>query len=163
MELTKERVKAEQKALDMAGNFIFDDKFDSNEFDKNYNKGLTPDNVHFGYQFAHTCANMLTMKSEAEIRQKTPALLKVLSRLNDSEFAFGLDCFKNRMNMYNPYFSQDRKFFDQLIKESIENTELANHKLIQNITQKNTEKVIDNISSMRESSVATSENKLKNK
>jgi hypothetical protein len=162
MELTKERVKAEQKALDMASAFIFGNKFDLNEFDKNYNNGLTPDNIHFGYTFAKTCADMLTMKSQAEIREKTPELLKALSRLNDSEFAFGLDCFKNRMNIHNPYFSQDKKFFDQLIKESIEKTDLANHQLIQNITQRNTEKVVDNISSMRESSVVNNENKLKN-
>jgi hypothetical protein len=82
------------------------------------------------------------MKSQSEIRKKTPDFLKTLSKLNDSEFEFSLQCFKNRMNLFNPYFSESPKFFDALIKEAVADTELEKHPVIQNMEQASKGKVI---------------------
>ena len=162
MKTTEAQIRIEQKAINTASAFINNNEFDSDAFEQNYSKGASADNVYFGYQFGKTCADMLTMKSLNEIKDKTPALLKILSKLNDSEFEFSLECFKNRMNYFNPYYSENSKLFNILIKEAVANTELANHTVIQNIIQESKEKVINNISNVRENSGLANESKMKN-
>ena len=76
-------------------------------FEKGYGIGAGASNLQFGYDFATECVNQITTKinnnptfTVAQINNEFNKLLKVTQKLNDSEFAFGIDLFKNTLKKH---------------------------------------------------------------
>lgn len=90
-------------------------------FEKGYGMGAGAANQQFGYDFATECVNQITTKinnnpafTVEQINNEFGKLLKVIKNLNDSEFSFGLDLFRNTLKKHvEPTVPAVKEFFSQ--------------------------------------------------
>ena len=111
--------------------FILENKFDKNALVAKYHGGVSPEDMSFGYQYATACADYaVNLISESENPDK--ALEEASKRfglatlqLNDSEFSYALEHYKNKMASNIADFSQKSKDGSELrndIRERIART-----------------------------------------
>jgi len=95
--------------------FIIDNKFDPNVLKTKYHGGVSPEDISFGYQFASACADYaVNLIADAEspakmLEEASKRFGKAVSQLNDSEFGYALERFKNKMAANIPEFSAPAK------------------------------------------------------
>ena len=92
-----------QGADPLAKSFIIDGKADPARLKEKYGGGVSPQDMSFGYQFATACADY-AVNLIAESKNPDGALEDASKRfgkatllLNDSEFSYALEHFKNKM------------------------------------------------------------------
>lgn len=99
-----------------------------NSMEEGYGYGSSADNLLFGKHFAGECVNQIINKLNdmpqaklEDLNNEFTKLLKVTSGLNDSEFAYGVDLFKNALKQLEEKIPAVTEFF---VKENI--TEVTN-------------------------------------
>lgn len=116
-------------AAPLARKFIIEKQSDQKqEFDEKYKGGSDPKSMSFAYQFASACADY-AVSQIASSQNKEKQLIETLKhygqsvlRLNDSEFSFALDYFKNTLSAAVPEFAyqaKDGKELQNNIRETI--------------------------------------------
>ena len=103
MEFQSEAENLMQSAESLAKNFIIDEKINRAELKEKYGAGVSDENVSFGYKFATACAEY-AVKLVSESKNPIDSLDNVSKRfgratllLNDSQFAYALESFKNKI------------------------------------------------------------------
>jgi hypothetical protein len=99
----------------LARQFILNNKPDAEAFKNKYNNTLNADNTNFAYEFAAACGDY-TVKfiSESDIpsenlKEGIKRFATAALQLNELEFAFSLECLKNKLPLYVPDFAQPTK------------------------------------------------------
>lgn len=110
-------------ANSLARQFILENQPDYDALKKLYGNGVSPENMHFSYQFACACGDFATdfiikennpnEKLEEGIKRFSNAVLQ----LNDAEFAFALEHIKVKLTSYVPEFSGGNKQVPKFIPE----------------------------------------------
>ena len=107
----------------MAKRFIIDNEFDAEALKKKYHGGVSPEDISFGYQFATACADYgVNLIADSEkptemLKEATIRFGKAVTQLNDSEFGYALELFKNKMAANVPDLSAAAKDSRELKNE----------------------------------------------
>lgn len=99
----------------LAKSFVLDNKFDKDRFNSKYGGGVSPEDISFGYQYATACGDY-AVNYIAESPNPKESLIegskrfgKAVLLLNESEFSYALEHFKNKLANYVADFSVANK------------------------------------------------------
>jgi hypothetical protein len=115
-------------AAPLARKYIMEKKSgDKKEFDEKYKGGSGPEDMSFAYQFASACGDYAVAQiagandPEKQLKETMKHYGQSILRLNESEFSFALDYFKNALTAAVPKFAYATKEGRELNNDIREN------------------------------------------
>lgn len=112
MTISKSTALINMKIHQLAIDGVIHHKDISEELKKHYSNGFSADEVHFGKAFAKSCADQafrLVEEGNTSITDAAFHLGRTTNALNNSEFAYGLMHFQEKLVNHFPEFTEDNK------------------------------------------------------